>query len=51
MSETQPTRREVMHKALYVAPVILTLPALAAFASAGSGDEDHQGSGDEDHQG
>jgi hypothetical protein len=35
--ETPPTRREVMKKAAYIAPAILTLPALPAFASKGSG--------------
>jgi hypothetical protein len=37
MSETGTTRREVLTKAVYVAPVILTLAAVPAFASAGSG--------------
>jgi hypothetical protein len=36
MSEMQPTRREVLKKAVYVAPVILTLPAVASFAASGS---------------
>jgi hypothetical protein len=38
---TQPnsdvTRREVLTKAVYIAPVIVTLPVLLSFASAGSG--------------
>jgi hypothetical protein len=38
---TQPnsdvTRREVLTKALYTAPAIVTLPVLLSFASAGSG--------------
>ncbi len=38
MSEQQPTRREVLQKAVYISPVILTLPAVLSFASAGSGD-------------
>jgi hypothetical protein len=38
MSETQSTRREVIRRALYVTPVILTLPVLPSFTSAGSGD-------------
>jgi hypothetical protein len=38
MSESQSTRREVLKKAAYVTPVILTLPILPSFASAGSGD-------------
>jgi hypothetical protein len=37
MSETGTTRREVLTKAVYAAPVILTLAAIPAFASAGSG--------------
>jgi hypothetical protein len=41
MSETflpaETTRREVLVKALYVTPVILTLTAVPSFASAGSG--------------
>jgi len=35
--ETPTTRRAVMKKAAYVAPAILTLTALPAFASKGSG--------------
>jgi hypothetical protein len=38
---TQPnsavTRREVLTKAAYLAPAIVTLPVLLSFASAGSG--------------
>jgi hypothetical protein len=38
---TQPnsdvTRREVLTKAIYMAPAIVTLPVLLSFASAGSG--------------
>jgi hypothetical protein len=38
---TQPnsdaTRREVLTKAVYMAPAIVTLPVLLSFASAGSG--------------
>ncbi len=37
MSETQPTRREFLQKAMYVPPAILTLVAIPSFASAGSG--------------
>jgi len=40
MSETHPTRREVMHKAVYMTPAILSLPVLLSFASAGSGKDD-----------
>jgi hypothetical protein len=41
----QTTRREVLKKAIFVAPVILTLPALPSFASAGSqpGDDNTTG--------
>lgn len=37
MSGQQSGRREVMKKALYVTPFILTLPAVPDFAAAGSG--------------
>ena len=40
MSEPQSTRREVLQKAVYISPVILTLPAVLSFASAGSRDDD-----------
>jgi hypothetical protein len=39
MFEKQTTRREVMKKAAYVAPAILTLAALPSFAAKGSGEE------------
>jgi hypothetical protein len=39
MSEKQQTRREFIKKVAYVAPAILTLPALPSIASAGSGYE------------
>jgi hypothetical protein len=32
------TRRDVLRKAAFVAPVVLTLAAVPSFASAGSGD-------------
>ena len=38
MSEKQLSRREVLKKAAYVTPVILTVQANFSFASAGSGD-------------
>ena len=38
MSEKQLTRREILKKAAYVAPVIMTVKANFAFVSAGSGD-------------
>jgi hypothetical protein len=37
----QTTRREVLKKAIFVAPVVLTLPALPSFASAGSQPDDN----------
>ena len=42
MSEQETTRREVIRKAMYVAPAILTLVAIPTFASAGSGSESPQ---------
>lgn len=41
MAEQQPTRREVFRKTVYVAPMIVTLPAVLSFASAGSGKDWH----------
>jgi len=40
MKEKQLTRRKFIKKAAYVAPVILTLPAILSYSSAGSGNED-----------
>jgi hypothetical protein len=37
MAERDITRREVLHRGLYVPPAILTLVAVPSFASAGSG--------------
>ena len=37
MAEDRLTRREIIKKAAYLAPLILTLPANFSFASAGSG--------------
>jgi hypothetical protein len=37
MAEQETTRRQVMQRAVYVAPAILTLVAIPTFASAGSG--------------
>jgi len=37
MLERQSRRREVLKKAAYVTPLILTLPVLPSFASTGSG--------------
>ena len=43
MAEQHSTRREVVRKAVYMAPIIVTLPAVLSFASAGSGnDYDHK---------
>lgn len=36
MSENKQTRREFIKKAIYTTPVILTLPAMLSFASAGT---------------
>lgn len=38
MSEERITRRDVIKKAAYIAPIIFTIPANFSFASAGSGD-------------
>jgi len=43
------SRRAFIRKAVYVAPVILTLKAVPAFASAGSG-QSTDGIGDENEQ-
>jgi hypothetical protein len=50
MANTDVTRREVLTKAAYMAPAIVTLPVLLSFASAGSG---HPGGDGDDglHQG
>ncbi len=42
MAQDQPTRREVLKDAVYVAPAILTLVAVPAFASSGSGWSKHK---------
>jgi len=46
------TRREILRKAVFIAPVIFTLPVIPSFAKAGSngGDdhEEHGYQGDED---
>lgn len=36
MSDTPLTRREVIRKSVYITPIIVTLPVLPSFASAGS---------------
>jgi hypothetical protein len=44
MAEQEITRREIIQRAVYVAPAILTLVAIPTFASAGSGAESrHRG--------
>jgi hypothetical protein len=37
------TRREVLTKAVFVAPAVLTLSAVPSFASAGSSSHEHGG--------
>jgi hypothetical protein len=37
MADADVTRREVLTKAVYMTPAIVTLPVLLSFASAGSG--------------
>jgi hypothetical protein len=39
-SDTDITRREVLTRAAYMAPAIVTAPVLLSFASAGSGHPD-----------
>lgn len=39
MAEDQPTRREVLKGTVYMTPAILTLAAVPALASSGSGRE------------
>ena len=41
MSKQEITRRELVQRAMYVAPAVLTLVAIPTFASAGSGSEPH----------
>jgi hypothetical protein len=40
------TRREVLKKGTFVAPIILTFPAVASFARAGSGRQRANSQGD-----
>ena len=35
------TRRDVLRKAVFIPPVILTLPVIPSFAKAGSNGDDH----------
>jgi hypothetical protein len=43
MADADVTRREVLTKAAYMTPAIVTLPVLLSFASAGSGNDAHHG--------
>ena len=46
------TRRDVLRKAVFIAPVILTLPVIPSFARAGSNETDQQeGHGEHGEQG
>jgi hypothetical protein len=45
MSEDKITKRELLKKAAYVAPAILTLQAVPSFASQGSGQKGNNGVG------
>jgi hypothetical protein len=46
---TSPSRREMLRKGIYLAPLIVTLPVLPSFASSGSnGGGGHGGGGDDD---
>jgi len=40
MSKNHPTRREVIKRAVYVAPAIVSLAAMPSFAQVGSGGKD-----------
>lgn len=44
----KPGRREVLRKAAYLAPLVMTLPVLPSFASAGSGSPGGDGGGEPD---
>ena len=43
MTEEQITKRELLKKAAYIAPAILTLNAVLSFASSGSGQAELEG--------
>jgi hypothetical protein len=43
MADIDVTRREVLTRAAYMAPAIVTLPVLLSFASAGSGNPGNSG--------
>jgi hypothetical protein len=44
------TRREVLKRGTFVAPIILTFPAVASFARAGSGRQGDNSQGDNNNQ-
>ena len=44
------TRREVFKKVAFVTPIILTFPAIASFARAGSNQNNQGGSGNNNNQ-
>jgi hypothetical protein len=46
MTEHNPSKREFIKTAVYVAPAILTLKAIPSFASSGSGNGDDSGNED-----
>jgi len=45
------TRRDILRKAVFIAPVILTLPVIPSFAKAGSDDADGQDDHGDDQDG
>jgi hypothetical protein len=47
MANPDVTRRDVLTKATYMTPAILTLPVLLSFASAGSGEDTGTGSSED----
>jgi hypothetical protein len=47
----QMTRREIIKRAAYVVPVILTFKAAPAFARRGSGNDNEDNQGDDNAQG
>jgi hypothetical protein len=52
MADTDVNRREILTKAAYVTPAVVTLPVLLSFASSGSGNRGDQGNpGDRGDQG
>jgi hypothetical protein len=47
-SNSEVTRREVLTKAIYMPPAIVTLPVFLSFASAGSGNDSKDKDKDKD---